>query len=583
MKLERLDIHGFKTFSNATLSVSSLNPGLVFINGKNLSEPDLESNGSGKSSLLDALFWALFGKTVGGLRNPDVKPWALKDKTLVAARLDGHTVSRSLAPNRTTIDGKDAGPEQIEKLLGMGFELASHTILLGQGRPLFFDLPPAQKMGLLSEALGLERWEERSRRASEWAGTHEAQITDRTRDLHAQTNLEAELSRLMQQAQDQAKAWDAREQVDLTAVEEELVGKRELLEQAQNQYAKHDLAYDGAQTELRALAPKIRELHQAIREATIAADRHKKLQQELQALDQAKTCPTCGQAVTRKNLAAHREELVREMESAPRGSLKALEGQRDALIASEEKFQRKSNLAMDARTAARDQVSTLQAAVSSMKKVLANKQREANPFSEQIVSLKQRRGTILKKLQALELEIQELQKKLELARFWVKGFREVRLFILEELLQEMELTANNLLEEVGLVGWEIVYDIEKETKAGTTTRGINVWIKSPTNDQPVRWESWSGGEGQRLKIIGAATLSDVLLSHVGAACNVECWDESSSFMSDGGVEDFVEFLANRAEDQQKVIFMVDHVARESARFASTITITKGTNGVSTLT
>jgi len=174
----------------------------------------------------------------------------------------------------------------------------------------------------------------------------------------------------------------------------------------------------------------------------------------------------------------------------------------------------------------------------------------------------------------LSKQISKLQKQIEQVKFWVKGFKEVRLFILEEVLQEMEMVTNASLEEIRLVGWQVHYEVERETKSGTTNRGLHVWVQSPANKEAVRWECWSGGESQRLKIVSAAALNDVLLTHVGASCNVEIWDESGSFLSDNGVEDFIEFLANRAEDQQKVIFMVDHLARQSARFASTITVTK---------
>jgi DNA repair exonuclease SbcCD ATPase subunit len=574
MKLERLHIQGFKTFKDVALDLSRLGHGLVFVRGRNLSEPDLESNGAGKSSLFDAMFWGLFGKTVGGLRNTDIKPWAGKTSTKVTVQVDGHEVTRTLAPNRVTLDNKDAGPGHIEKLLGLGYDLASHTILMGQGRPLFFDLPPAQKMGLLSEAMGLERWEKRARKAAGEVSRLEGEVGGLERETHSQASLEAELYQMLRRVQDQAKEWDERERVDLASVESEITIRGQRLDKAQNEYAKHDLAYDSAQTELRALGKQIRDLNQEDSRALSVFDKAERLRAELAVLDIAGICPTCGQTITKKDLTTHRDKLVQQLEALPVVDVVALGRQLDALTNAEGKLQEKSNQAMDARTRAHGEASQLGAEIAVLKKSLKQKKEEVNPFQEQVMDIKKRRVEITKRLNNLEKQVVSLKGKLDTVRFWVKGFKEVRLFILEELLQEMELVANASLQNVGLIGWEIHYEVERETKSGTTSRGINVWIKSPSNNIPVRWECWSGGESQRLKIIGAAALSDVLLAHVGVQCNIEAWDESSQYLSEAGVEDLVEFLSNRAEEQKKIIFFIDHVARESSWFSSTITITK---------
>jgi DNA repair exonuclease SbcCD ATPase subunit len=584
MKLESLAIRGFKTFSNATLEVSKLTPGVVFVRGNNLSEPELESNGSGKSSLFGALFWALFGKTVDGLRNTDVKPWALKGKTQVDVRLDGSTVSRSVGPNRTLINGTDAGPEQIEKLLGFGFDLASHAILMGQGRPLFLDLAPAKKLELLSEALDLDRWEERSRKAAERLSELDSALGSLdTQETHGRASL-AELEAMLERVQEQAREWDQLEQVNLASVEMAINSKTEQLGRHQDAYAKADLAYDGAQTELRALSTQIRELNQEEAMAALTVSNRNRLLQEIKTMEQTKTCPTCGQPVSNKNVSEHRAEIKRQLEAMPAEEevlLADIKKQIKTLIASETKFQAKSNRALDAKVQVQAIVAKLEAEIGVLKESLTRQRGTLNPFQEQITDLNKRRGKILSELKTLAKEMDKIRKQWDQVRFWIKGFKEVRLFILEEILQEMELITNASLEEVGLVGWEVHYEVERETKAGTTVRGLNVWVQSPTNDKPVRWECWSGGESQRLKIIGSAALNDVLLAQVGVNCNFEIWDESGSFLSEGGVEDFIEFLANRAEDQGKVIFMVDHMARQSARFTSTITVTKK-NGVSTI-
>src|SRR6266550_3813747 len=105
MKLsyDALQIEGFKSFASkrpAILDLINYGTGLHLLKGRNELDPGLESNGVGKTSL-----------------------WGALDQTF-----------------------------------GIPFDVFTHTILLGQGQPPFFDLPPARIMTLFSTVLNLQRW-----------------------------------------------------------------------------------------------------------------------------------------------------------------------------------------------------------------------------------------------------------------------------------------------------------------------------------------------------------------------------------------------------------------------------------------
>jgi len=110
-------------------------------------------------------------------------------------------------------------------------------------------------------------------------------------------------------------------------------------------------------------------------------------------------------------------------------------------------------------------------------------------------------------------EMDKISRRVERTKLWVKYFKDIQLYIIEDVLHELELVSNAMLPEIGLEDWSIAYAIERETKSGTTQRGLNVTINSPANKGAVKWNAWSGGEGQRLRIVGALALSEVLLNH----------------------------------------------------------------------
>jgi DNA repair exonuclease SbcCD ATPase subunit len=161
-------------------------------------------------------------------------------------------------------------------------------------------------------------------------------------------------------------------------------------------------------------------------------------------------------------------------------------------------------------------------------------------------------------------------------KYWIDGFKQIRLYLLQEMLEELTEVTQNILPDVGLAGWIVEYDIERETKSGSIATGLNVRILKPGMSKPVKWEAWSGGENQRLLIVGAIALADVLLRHAGIECDMLVLDEPTRHMSREGVNDLVEHLIELGRDRQ--IFYVDHQVVESNRFAHVLTITKDGEG-----
>lgn len=71
IKLIMIEAANFMSFE--TLKVSLEDVGLCLVGGRNLDEND--SNGSGKTTILSAVTWALFGRTIDGLKADSVLSW----------------------------------------------------------------------------------------------------------------------------------------------------------------------------------------------------------------------------------------------------------------------------------------------------------------------------------------------------------------------------------------------------------------------------------------------------------------------------------------------------------------------------
>lgn len=609
MKIDFLSIKldGFKGFVGKPQRLKlNQGPGLLFLRGRNEAEPSLGSNGAGKSTLWDALCWCLYGQTASKLKNTDITPWAKKQKTTVTLtlRVDGkkHTLVRKANPNSLKLDDKNVATEVVERLIGLSYDLFVNTVLLAQGQPLFLDRSPKDKMQLFSDVLDLERWD----RCSEAASAKIARLSDEESTLTAaragaETGIQ-QLTALIAETQVQSDAWEQHRQKQLAIASTDLEAKEKKLEELNNEFLRVDGLYDMARTEWNLL----RKDEIRLQGDVLAAERQvvvldaklgerqvliERATKQLHNLGETNVCPTCGQKVKAKDLDKHRSELTSQLarlsreasglrdelkkeEAAHKKKLKAFEKVQKAVA----ELNKKSSDLADEKERINIPLARLAVEVTTAKAAREESETIENPHRAQIKKLKKRLSESKIGLKDLNKELAVIERRIRRNRFWVTGFRDVKLYIIEEVLQELELATNAMLPQVGLRGWAINYQIERETKSGTTQRGLNVAIISPSNTETVRWESWSGGEGQRLRMVGALALSEVLLSYAGVESSFEVLDEPTRHLSAEGVRDMCDFLSDRATRLGMATWYVDHATLESSKFAAVTTVVKTKNG-----
>ena len=604
LQFQRLILSGFKSFTTRTvLELHSAGPGLHFIRGRNRRRKRLGSNGAGKSSLWDALCWCLYGRTVDGLRNPDVRSWSGKGPTEVTVELsvDGvmYVITRTIGPNRLTLNDRVVGPERIERLLGLTMPVFCHTILLGQGQPLFFDLKPTAKLDLFTEVLQLQRWDHYSQLATQRVRVLEAEAATVHGQLQVLQQRHEQLRREREQAERVAKDWAQEQQATITKQSKRIDELQQQIKLLDQKVIEADLNLDSAGTELKALPTQIDKVQFDLRivqrnqddfqrELTRAGHQLQQAQADLQRLGDG-TCPTCGQKLTGGKLKQQRDQVMREIKRCqsvqktgiPGATINRLgELQRQLTILHQVRDQLQDKV-MDAQSRLNQYTPQLAEARTELRMLQGQKEdliNQRNVYDEQLQKLRRGLKVVTAELRAAEDRHRLLQRRQTRAKFWIKGFDEVRLQIIAEVLMELELTGNCMLAEIGLQGWQLHYAVEREGKTGSVQRGITVTVLSPDNDQRVSWKVWSGGEGQRLRIVGALSLSEVLLNHAAVTTSLEVLDEPTQHLSGEGINDLCEFLAGRADNLQRQVWYTDQHSYESGSFASVITVSKDRTG-----
>lgn len=600
LAFDSLSILNFKSFRGQHEFQLARQPGLYYVAGRNKIEPQLDSNGVGKSTIWDAFMWVLYGKTGRDNRpSNSIIPWGMdKGTTSVSLRFFRsdyeYMLTRTRRPNdlqlrtykpntlRTVTD------EEVIRLL-MPEEMTRRTVVLGQFGSLFLDLAPEQQSRMFNDGLNLEMYLKASKKAAEARDARETSTRQAWGGVTSLKGRLTELSENLEAQQEASKGYDKAHAQKTAEAKAELASLNRSLEKTLAKanlpalrHEKPEAAIAGLVKELSAARDALNaarsESEQASRTAHQLRTQIRELDRDVIAYEKAikgnRACPECGQ-------------------TAPLTHLKGKLANAKTIIANAttkldvaEKDTKRSDLAqMKADTLVIELDKIIREAQSTAAKIKAQQERvldiedEGNPHEKQITSLKAKQVELGQQVDDLTEKARQLEKEAGECAFWVDAFREIRLQQIDSTLDELEITTDRHVEALGLEGWSIRFQTERETKSGNVSSAFTTLLYPPgAKGEPIRWQSYSGGEAQRWQMATAFGLSEVLLARSGIEPNIICLDEPTKGLSTQGVDDLLSFLRDHAKENNLTIYFVDHHSLDKGYFDDVITVTKDEKG-----
>ncbi len=382
-------------------------------------------NGVGKSSILDAITWALWGKA-RAKRDEDLihlgqdEMQAQLDFEQEGARYRvNRRRSRAGRGSRGSLDllvwGEDELPrlinedglrrtqEKINQILRLDYETFVHSAYLQQGRAAAFTLKtPAERKRILSDILGLEQW-----------AAYEEAVKERLTELHSQIEiLNHDLERI-----DEEIAQEPQLQAQLDQVMATLATTNETLDQASEQYA----AVVNSATALQRARENMAEQHNLIenRQEDLAlleteiARQGDKIAEYQQTIDQSETIEAGYQQLleARASQSAIAEQLAQKQEIDQRYHQleRALAEKQAALLREADVLrERVRSLEKQQASASDSDTSALQAELHSLTEL--DTQREQR--LKDVQKLKERRSAARTRLNTLKDEGLALNERL---------------------------------------------------------------------------------------------------------------------------------------------------------------------------
>jgi DNA repair exonuclease SbcCD ATPase subunit len=604
MIFRSLAIQYFRSFKNDQVLHFGTNPaGFYLIRGE---------NGAGKSSIWDAVCWVLYEKTARGLKAGNVANWERDGLTSVCFEFDkdGHeyAVTRTWDPNSLTLVTDRVNPKtitnkELEQLVGMDYPTFLNVVLMGQFNPYFFDLGEAEKLKVFSDALDLDYWVNRSKATSKLAVKSGELVASREKQLAELEEREKTLTEQLREAWQAEKIWQDEQAQRKEQVHQEreagladLVKKQKVLEdwklytdKVQEQVNHWKEGIRALQNAANEFLPEISDLKAEIRAQQRVLDRL--VLEQATPVQSNAVCRVCGQALPQAQPDANKRDVAKDIAAAQeaiasfQAKLKAAEAEQQNFIQRlPDKQQILKQYEADYAKAnhssllANADLARSETRLEQLNQKLAELVESKNPHTPRVSKLGDQVNQLGKDIEEHGTRLAETRVEHSDLNFWTKKFKEIRLWLIEEALRELEIESNNCLLQLGLKDWRIALDVEREKSDGGISAGFNVFIYPPGFTEPVPWKAWSGGETQRLRIAGAVGLAQLIKGRKGITSSLEVWDEPTGFMDAEGISDLLTFFDARSREANRQIWWMDHRSLNAGVFDGEIHVTKEGTG-----
>lgn len=591
IEFNSVELQNFKSFYGKHEFQLDRTPGLYYVSGKNKVAPELGANGVGKSTLWDAIVWVLFGKTSRDSRPANaVVPWDLEkgscSVTLTFKRMKRtYVLKRSRRPNDLTLtmpkleQVRTITQEELEDLIGMSEEMFRRTVILGQFGSLFLDLSPEQQSRMFNGALTLDVWLRASAAAAIELKTDKVELEALKLKLSKLGGRQAELTESLRIEKQEARLFDSKKEEEAKELVTKIKAKKDALAQSllkaqpeaktegqggaslERRISSLRNAWKGLGEELAGARAQGKALENQVQDAEELLAKYDK------ALAGDKTCPACGQKTPVDHLKSKQAELkatIRKMTT---------EGERLGNLRRE--FIQDSDATLDKLNLLNDvlgEVNKFRAEVEALESLQARLAKAPNPYLDSVQAI---RGRISQNNDSTTEVIKCLvktEKAVDTCIYWVDSFKEIRLSLINQILGELELAVTRHAEGLGLEGWRIEFKTERQTQAGTISTAFSILLYPPDQKEPVKFESYSGGESQRWQLAVAFGLSEVIMERAGISPNIEVYDEPTRGLSTEGVNSLLDHLSSRAQELERCIYVVEHHSLERGAFKETILV-----------
>lgn len=606
MKITKLSATNFLSFKDLDLALDDA--GLTLVEGENQDDESTQSNGSGKSAIVDALVWCLFGTTLRGYESDEVVHRRAGKDCLVEVTLRDATnavdyvVSRArrhaTLKNTLRVLDKSCGVDLskpdtketqlvVEQLLGCTLKTFLTSVVFGQDRAYrFSSLTDKEQKEILDEVLGVGRFAD---------ACQEARQEQRERSDAAET-IRRELQRVEDDLErEQTNVAEMRAKDDKFQLDKEYAVKTERakLREAEAQLAKLDATdVDASKKKVEKAKKKEEEAWSRLREQeqSLSSARARSGVAEEKATELASrvrdhsalsgTCPTCRQDIDQK----HHKRVLAELRAQAKDAENALQLANRAVKDEAEQLEVTSRDAAATRSATRiaererdaavkvdADVRVAREEVKRRKEKVKEVEARENPYEPLVAKAEKRVAKLTVEVEQLKCKVDVEMKKLADATFWVDAFgaRGLRSLLLDGSLPLLNEEAARVSEAITGGAITVEFSATSDLKSGKTVDRFDVRVDNKHGAASYRGNS--AGERAKVDLCVGLALQKLVASRATASFNVVFMDEVFDHLDAAAHERVVDVLSQLDKES---VFVVSHNEDLKAWFPNSVRVVK---------
>ena len=572
LKLKNISVKNFMSVGNNVQGVRFDDKNLTLVLGNNLDlGGDGSRNGTGKTTIINALSYALYGEALTNIRRDNLinKTNAKGMIVSVDFELNGvaYRIERGRRPNilRFFVDGTEhADQEQqgdsretqkdIEKVIGFTHEMFKHIVALNTYTEPFLGMKNNDQRDMIEQLLGIQELSQKAEVLKEKMKDTRDNIKEEEMRINAIKDSNARMEKNIKEIESRSMAWEANKKTKLTEMADALEQLNEL--DIDSEVAKHNelVLIKDHEANLNVLVSNISNTENSIKRSNT------KLQTLEANLVKAKegVCPACGQDTG--HLDTH-EEYTADLNT----EITEERTYNDSLITKETELKTGVEMLGPVQNRPQTFYKTLEEALTHRNNVdnliqsVTDKNDDINPYVDQIESMTETgiqevSWDIINELTALK-DHQEFLYKLLTSK---DSF--IRRRIIDQNIAYLNHRLAHYLNEIGLP-----HDVKFNSD-------LSVEITEYGRD--LDFDNLSRGERNRLILSLSWAFRDIYES-LNHPMNFLCIDELiDSGLDATGVENALGILKKMSREQNKNIMLISHREELSGRVNDVLYVIK---------
>lgn len=618
LRFSNVRVHNFFCFSDAELCLKEM--GYSIVSGKNNMETDgAVSNGSGKSSIFNAICFALTGETAQGLSNNVENIYTDPNDCWVEVEFtadnDEFVVRRYKTPRsdmKIYVNGEDRSGKGIKEsqqilsnyLPDLTSRLIGSIIILGQGLPYKFTYnAPSSRKTILEN---LTKSDYMVQTIKDKLDTRKEDLRQRLRlyedkrvEIDTQRKIYSDrlikLNKELDDYNECSSDCDVDEQ--LSEIEDRLKQYESSLKELNKKKTNFNNKINNILTKKSSLVSKgndllnsklefvEKDLLKSRSDAIECKSNEKQLEQELKKIESiVGVCPTCGQKIPNVHK-IDTTDLKEKLKSAKLITKSILEKE-TSLTNTKKKIIDDHNKEMNASLktydedveAVKEDMMSVEIDINNINKLqqldikAAERLKNVQENYSKVISEIYEVDSLLTKLYTDKLSVESsiidvnehlrtVQDLITLAK------REFRSALLVNVVAYMDRKAKEYSKDVfGNESLSIIVD----------DNYIDVLLNNKY------YEALSGGEKQKVDIIIQLVLRDLLSNQLNIHSNILVLDEGLDFLDSKGSEAILNLIQNKLSDVESMFIISHHVEELNISYDTKIQVEKGSDGISNI-